>query len=1554
MNRFALLLPLLLSFSTFFAAKRDWQEQEKKGSAPWETRWLTREFHAEGAGVGDIDGDGTADLSYGPFWWAGPDYSQVHRFAEGGALDGSQGYANNFFSHIVDADRDGDGDILVIGFPGQEARLYRNPGPASEEPLWEVFPIAEIINNESPHFVDLAAGGLPELVCSRDGEYGYYQAGEDPFAKWKWQAISEKGDAGGRYEHGLGVGDMNSDGLDDVVASHFWFENPGTQGLWKKHRWNEASFPGGSQILVHDYDGDGDSDVVTSLAAHGYGLSWFEQTAPGQFTAHAIMGESSTNNPFGVCFSQTHAMARADIDGDGREDFVTGKRYYAHQGKDPGGLEAPVLYWFRNTPTKEGIEFVPHLVDQASGVGVEIKVADLNDDQRPDLITSNKHGLALHFQKGKSPVTSNPSLRWKVPAGRPQEDYGSNLTPEEARDKFELPDGFTMDLIAAEPEITQPIAITFDARGRLWVLEGRTYPERAPEGKGQDRVVILEDKDGNGSFESRTVFAENLNLASGIAVGFGGVYVGAAPHLLFLPDRDQDDRPDGPAEILLDGWGYQDTHETLNSFTWGPDGWLYGCHGVFTHSLVGKPGTADEDRTPLNAAVWRYHPESQDFEIFAHGTSNPWGLDFDEHGEFFISACVIPHFYHLSPGGRYQRQAGQHFEPWVYDDIKTIADHAHYAGKISDHAFWGDNFTSRPAAPADTSALGGGHAHCGLVYYDAPEFPPAWRRQMFFHNLHGHRIVSEAIEKKGSGYIARHRPDFALSHNHQFVGVALLQGPDGALYFSDWVDSQTCHHRDVEIWDRSNGRIFRARYGDAKNTTLTLPSQSDSELVITLAHPNSFHARQAQRLLQERKHFGALHREETATALEQFEHTHAKQPELLLRALWARHVAGLLSSEQLRETLAHRDETLRAWAVRLAPADSAFHSALTKMARNETSLRVRRSLASKLQSLPEELRWSLAEGLSTHELSAQDSNIPLLVWYGLAPLLESDPERALALGEKSPWPRLRQSLFRRATEIPAGRSAVMSRLSRSNNAAEFTRLAGQLLSGLAGATTTPPPQGWQAAKEHARTLGDDPALASILRELGTRFGDEEFFPQLRALLGDETKDAKARLRALELLTLGADPKLAPAARRALSSPPLQEAAVAALRDFPGPETARALVAILPELSLSTRHAAINTLASRADMALILLTAIDEGDLDSALLSPVMLDQFERFENEALSALIARNWSRGQALLSPEALAEATARWEQVLSPDHLAAADASRGREVFDRTCGTCHQLFGEGIALGPDLTGSNRADLGYLLENVLAPGAIVGKAYQLNIITLADGSTLSGMVTRESAHQFELTLPGGTTRAVAKDEVTKREELTQSLMPAGLFETLEIQEVTDLVKYLASSQQVPLPSEKDKNRAIPKPAPGVIRLEGEDLVSAASTEHGQVSAQGMGGFSDHWSGDSQLWWRGANPGAVLTLKIEDLAAGTKKLILFPTTARDYATVRVVINGQIREVDLYTTEVKQGLPLYFPNVTIAPKEPLQIDIHLTGKNAAAAPGYMFGLDRIEIEESRAK
>ncbi|MEM9701359.1 MAG: PVC-type heme-binding CxxCH protein, partial [Planctomycetota bacterium] len=572
------------------------------------------------------------------------------------------------------------------------------------------------------------------------------------------------------------------------------------------------------------------------------------------------------------------------------------------------------------------------------------------------------------------------------------------LPAEEAAAAMRLPEGFRVVPFAAEPDVVQPIAMTIDRRGRVWVAEGHSYPIKRKPGEGKDRILIFEDTDGDGRQDKRTVFADGLNLVSGLEVGFGGVFVGQAPELLFFPDADGDDLPDGPPEVLLDGWHMEDTHETLNSFIWGPDGWLYGCHGVFTHSRVGPPGTPEAERVPINAGIWRYHPTSRAFEVFAHGTSNPWGVDFDRHGQSFLTCCVIPHLFHVVPGARYFRQAGRHFDPHVYEDIPTIAKHRHFVG-----------FQWDGADKQASLDYGGGHAHAGALIYQGDAWPAEYRGRLLMNNIHGARLNADSLTPQGSGFVGDRLPDFCLTDDLASQMLYLRVGPDGNVFVIDWYDTNQCHHRGIEGHDRSNGRIWKIIYeGDREPAGLSRRTglsgeESDEELVNLLTHPNVFHRRQAQRLLQERGPDEAG----IAALGELFA---SEKPLDRLRALWALSATSTLTDEHLTAGLVDGDTHVRLWAVRLLaqslpalPMSAGVPRAigtlppfprfgdplpeLVELARTEHAAPVRLELASFAQRLPSEERWGLLATLLAHGEDAGDHNLPLMLWYAVEPLV---------------------------------------------------------------------------------------------------------------------------------------------------------------------------------------------------------------------------------------------------------------------------------------------------------------------------------------------------------------------------------------------------------------------------------------------------------------------------------------------------------------------------------------------------------------------------------------
>ncbi len=1531
----------------------------------WRKQQLLAEFVSEGATAGDYDGDGNTDLASGAYWWAGPNFEQRFEYREVKVFSPSA-YSDHFFSFSLDVDADGDTDIIEIGFPGQAATLHLNPGAARDVNRWTPKVIADQVSNESPVLVDLIAGGLPELACSRDTAFGYYAAGDDPTQTWSWNAVSDNGESAKPFGHGMGVGDVDGDGLSDVIGVQDWWKQPETSTpatLWKKSRWAEERYGGGgAQILVNDVNRDGNPDIITSHNAHGYGISWFEskptQDGSRRFLRHEILGDTSVANPYGVAFSQPHALALADIDRDGFDDLVTGKRWWAHGGHDVGGNQAPVLYWFNirlDANSKSGVDFVPHLVDDSTGVGTEVLVVDLNQDARIDIVSANKRGVTIHLQNTPPNDPANDVSaampRWDLGV-HDESDFAASRTADDAAAAMLLPQGFSADVIASEPQLAQPIAMCFDTRGRIWVAEGYTYPVRAPEGEGKDRIVILEDTDADGTFETQKVFAENLNLVSGIEVGFGGVWVGAAPYFMFLADADHDDRADGEPQILLDGWGYQDTHETLNSFRWGPDGWLYGCHGVFTHSNVGKPGAPDESRTPLNAAVWRYHPIRHEFEIFAEGGSNQWGIDFNERGDWFMECCVIPHLFHVMQGARYFRQAGQHFNPYTYDDIRTIADHLHYGDGTFSSANQGGQvdrgLVSRSAAT--TSMVGGGHAHCGMTIYQGDSFPAMYRGELFFHNLHGHRLMRETVEQDGSGYVSRHRPDFARTLDHVFVGVGVMLGPDGSLFMSDWHDPQTCHHRDPEIWDRSNGRIYRLRYGNIKSTRVRVPEMTNRELVDLLAHENVWYARAATLELQQRSvsnDFERITVDESLTRLSDA----AKSESLRLRVMWARHCCGLLTESQLIVLLGDREETIRGWAIQLlceskSKLSPAVLEHFVELASGEPSPVTRRYLASAMQRMIPTDRWPVAEAFVRNGHDAADKNLPLLAWYAIEPLAAEDPERALAMVATIPNAGLRDKVQRRTAGSDAGRAVLVDSLSVSTDPKQWIEQGNRLIAALPPIGRLAMPSKWEATREAGMKIaengGEAAPLASILRQLGARFGDETMLDSYRATVTNPQASIKERIAALQVLKSSQANRMGETAIEVLSEPPLQRAAMQAIVESSDPAIATKLVAAIGSLPTELQPDAINFLATRSETATQLIAAIRDNRLDKSIVPVALLRQMKSLGSEPIDAAIAEIW--GSLGSAPKDLDKQKQLWAGVLSPANLADADVQHGRYVFTQVCGNCHKLFGEGQVIGPDLTGSNRNDMNYLLDNVLAPNALIGNAYQMHSLLMDDGRLLTGLIKSETDSSITLVMTAGTEVTVAPDAIEERKLSDQSMMPMELFDKLSHPDVVDLVTYLQSPQQTPI---SPTRRTV-----STIRVEAETLTPSPEFTAGKASPQAMNGFKGSWSGDSQLWWTGAKVGAKLTLTIPKVANGTAQVRLRLTTAPDYPIIKAtLVAGRTIEADLYHPSVSLYDELIqWDDVDFDADQPIQVELEMVGHNVQAIKNWMVGIDCLEIRQ----
>lgn len=540
---------------------------------------------------------------------------------------------------------------------------------------------------------------------------------------------------------------------------------------------------------------------------------------------------------------------------------------------------------------------------------------------------------------------------------------GPPLSPAEAVKKMKVPKGFQVQLVASEPNLVNPVAMCFDEQGRVWVTESFEYPRREA-GKGTDRIKILEDTNRDGAMDKVTIFAEGLNIPSGIAVGHGGVWVANAPDLLFMQDTDGDGKAD-KSEVVVTGFGRIDTHELPNSLTWGPDGYLYGLNGVFNPSRVEQDGKVFE----FTCALFRIDPRTRKFELFCEGTSNPWGVAFDSQGSAFVSACVIDHLWHLTESGYYHRQGGP-YPPFTWK-IESIVKHKHQKA-----------------------------AYCGIVYFDSTAYPAAYRDVLMMGNIHGNCINVDRLQRKGSTYFATPEDDFLTADDAWFMPVSQKVGPDGYLYVLDWYDRYHCYqdaNRDPKGIDRGKGRLYRVCYGPpGRVPVIDLKKESTAKLIEMLNNTNAFFRDTAQRLLTERQD------PESIAPLQALALDPATPNKQRYHAIWSLMGQGALQPEFHLKLLTHTDPTVVAWGVRAAGNQKSvsleIRQAIAALIKPETPADVLLQIAIAANKLDEVDNVDLLIQIAA--VCKDDILIPHIVWQNLHPSIPKNNERLLELLEK--------------------------------------------------------------------------------------------------------------------------------------------------------------------------------------------------------------------------------------------------------------------------------------------------------------------------------------------------------------------------------------------------------------------------------------------------------------------------------------------------------------------------------------------------------------------------
>ena len=957
--------------------------------------------------------------------------------------------------------------------------------------------------------------------------------------------------------------------------------------------------------------------------------------------------------------------------------------------------------------------------------------------------------------------------------------------PQKALSNFQIPNDLSMDLVLSEPDIVQPVELSFDHRGRLWVVQYHQYPypkglkvtsvdnflrvhfdkvPPAPPGglKGADKISIFEDTNGDGTFDKSTDAISGLNIATSVITGRGKIWVLNPPYLISFDDPEGDGIPNGEPTVHLSGFGLEDTHAVANSLRWGPDGWLYGAQGSTTTANISS--AVSKNIAFSGQVIWRYNIDTKVFEVFAEGGGNTFNVEFDRKGRLYSGNNNTDRGPYYKQGGYYPRSLGKH---GPYSNPYTF-------GNLDNMELVGEKIRFTHS----------------LIRYEGGRLPSAYDGKMIAINPLLNYVQLSRFESKGSTFKNIDERKIIETNDHWFRPVNIKAGPDGAIYIADWYDSRLSHVDPRDTWHKSSGRIYRLRAKGSKAAyaNFDLSKLSNFELIKQLENKNKWFRQQALLQFANRRDKSIVPK--LVTILK------TANSDLALEMLWAIHVSGGFNDDLASMAIKHQDPYVREWSVRLIGdkknVSSALAAKLAALAVSETNVIVRSQLAATSKRLVASFAIPILKNLIINHDDSNDPDIPLLIWWAMEAKAETDRDALISIfSDKDIWKNklVQNVLLKRLMQryILSGGDANYKAASKLISLAPSKPDAKILMSGLREGLRGRDAIGLSVELSKAIQPYQSELFGAPLA-LGIRQGNRTAVKKALNVIADENANFDHRLSYIVIFGQTNQPESVPILLNIIesgkSTAAMKEASLLALQRYDVDEIGLRIVKAYPQFRGDTgvRNAALDLFASRTSWANELFTAIsDTKRISKDDVPDQVARRLKQLNNPKINSLADKYWPNVKLSTSTEKN-QAIAKYSKLIKSG---TGDINKGRILYLANCGYCHRLFNEGGNIGPDLTGYERSNVNYFLLNVVDPNADIREGYGLHRFVTKDGRTLEGKLAASNGDTHTIQTQAGKEIILTVSQIKEMKALPVSIMPERILNRLNDQEVRDLFAYI-------------------------------------------------------------------------------------------------------------------------------------------------------------------------